>query len=192
MCAMLNAPSSHQHHPAKLSPAHSAGVLPVCGKHMLLGRETRGWSAFSGKGLVDETPVDTACRELREETANLIDLEPEHIATGARIVSSTPRHSQFYLYVVSLDQFDPDINDKFWKCRRQSKRGVEREKKELKWVPLKDVAHMRLMQSFRSDLQAILHAAATLEASSFPCGDDSPSAISREPSLSEEGGSCDL
>ncbi len=133
---------------------YSAGILPYCNEFVLIGREERGWSGFSGKCESGETPKETAVREFNEETA--------HIFKGVKISknticisTSTPKKYKFYLYLVKFDNYDTELNSIFLKSRVSTTNPAEKEKTELKWVHLDDIGSLDLSQAFRKDLKDI-------------------------------------
>ena len=78
---------------------YSAGILPVYNFQVLLGKEKRGWSGFSGKyeSEKDVTVMDTAIREFTEETAGLLEKSRVQwlIKEAPLLKSCTPKDTSF-------------------------------------------------------------------------------------------------
>jgi 8-oxo-dGTP pyrophosphatase MutT (NUDIX family) len=125
---------------------HSAGVLPFFDNKILLGREERGWSAFSGKSEGDETPLETAVREFQEETANIF--ADVAILETACLKSITPRGIPFFLFLSCFKTPCVDANEQFQIQRRLTKNQREMEKRELMWVNVDDIYSIQLSKSF--------------------------------------------
>jgi 8-oxo-dGTP pyrophosphatase MutT (NUDIX family) len=134
---------------------YAAGVLPFHAGHVLLGLERRGWSGFSGRSEPHEQdPAATALREFREESAHAFALTPDDLHDAACVHTRTPRNADFYIFLVPLPRTEADP-ERFRHARLQAVRPVEREKVEVRWVPVEAVASLRLAPSFRSDWTAI-------------------------------------
>lgn len=142
---------------------YSAGILPVYGNLVLLGKEARGWSGFSGKydSTKDKSILDTATREFMEETAGLMDESRiRQLSDGAPVFrSSTPKGYDFHMYVVtfSVDDYNAFTNDKFMTKKAGTANLFENEKSEIRWVATSELHKVRMSYFFYRDLKNILH-----------------------------------
>lgn len=128
----------------------ASGVLPVNNGRVLLGREQRGWSGFSGRAAEGEFPLATALREFREETAHAFELDEEVLRRSPCVRTRTPRNKEFFLYLVPFDA-TADDPIRFDMARSASNLAVEREKMEVRWVPFEQVPRLLLAPGFRDD-----------------------------------------
>ena len=141
---------------------YSAGILPVYKSSILLGKERRGWSGFSGKcDKDDEDILCTAIREFQEETAGLLDIDcVKSLIQGAVLVESvTPRGHKFHLYVMNVTkkEYDALSNNKFQLKRKTVRLPQQREKVEIKWVDISEIYELDLSQCFKHDLKTLLN-----------------------------------
>jgi len=132
----------------------SAGVLPHCGRFVLLGLEQSkggGWSAFSGKGRRGESAEETARREFLEETCHAFDAS---LTDGMRelVRSSTPSGGLFVLFGVELPS--RCSLDRFYSNREASADRYCREKTKVEWFDL-DRLPSPLRPCFASELPRI-------------------------------------
>ena len=139
---------------------YSAGILPVYDRQVLLGKEKRGWSGFSGKREeIDTSYESTAIREFQEETIGLLEFDDvKRLLENARLItSSTPRGFKFYLFVAHLQERDYDklTNQLFQRNRKSSACVYEREKTEIRWVNVDKLEDMKLSRCFKHDLANI-------------------------------------
>ena len=139
---------------------YSAGILPVYHRQVLLGKEKRGWSGFSGKReATDVTTESTAIREFQEETIGLLELDDviRLLKTARLIQSSTPRGFKFYLFVAHVQESDYNklTNERFQRKRISSASVYEREKTEIKWVDVDKIEDEELSHCFKNDLSNI-------------------------------------
>lgn len=134
---------------------HCAGVFVIspCSHFILLGKEPRGWSAFSGKRELGETPRETAKREFNEETAFLF--ENIDIPDRPFLVSSTPSKKMFYFFLLDIE-IEDEVNQKFIEKRDNYISVFTKEKSELRWWSWKDAEVSKEMApAFHKDIKAI-------------------------------------
>ncbi len=133
---------------------HSAGILPVCDNKILLGREKRGWSGFSGKSENNESPFDTAKREFTEETAGLFCDVVINYEKYKLLETKTPSGYPFFLYIMEFPYIE-HINQKFKLQLKNATNKNEKEKEELAWVNIWNVNTVQLSRSFSIDWKSI-------------------------------------
>tara|TARA_B100000787_G_scaffold91472_1_gene67587 strand:- start:3737 stop:4186 length:450 start_codon:yes stop_codon:yes gene_type:complete len=133
---------------------HSAGILPLYQDHILLGKESRGWSAFGGKSEEGETPHETAIREFTEETAGIFGGVQLDMTTSSLVKTVTPKGNPFFLYLIELPCIS-EVNSIFQEKRKVTKNRREKEKKEIKWVEISKVKNLRLSTAFAADWDAV-------------------------------------
>lgn len=115
----------------------AAGIVFTDGKHiLLLKRNEKGgsWSIPGGRAEKDESPLEAAKRESKEECGSCDGERFDHFY---RRYGSQNFHT-FLFAVKSL--FDVKISD---------------EHKDYRWVPLKDIEDMNLHPKFRQCLKVI-------------------------------------
>lgn len=154
--------------PTSPSAPHCAGVLPYHGDRLLVGREPRGWSPFSGHAERGETMAQTALREFHEETAGIFRGLAVALHEEACVCTVTPSGRLFALYLVELPVVDEHVNAVFRTHRACATRAVECEKLQLAWVKTATVYDLRLERMFRNDLPFVLERLHALRSVSAP------------------------
>jgi 8-oxo-dGTP pyrophosphatase MutT (NUDIX family) len=140
----------------------SSGVLPFYEfngiLYILLGKENGSWSGFSGKQEVNETLKQTAFREFHEETSNtFIDMTMSYLNENTLdiIVTKTPTGKEFSLYLINFNETLRDVSS-FRLNRTLSQLKCEKEKEDIRWVPLQDIQRKyKLRYCFFKDLNNI-------------------------------------
>jgi len=142
----------------------SAGILPYDGDYIFVGLQAEGWTTFSGKSKIAETPVNTAIREFCEETAGLFSvLDVKEVISDVKpIVMSTPRGYCFYLYCVNIKR-DTEHASRFETLRNSQTRPESLEMREVEWIKIDELEHKRLRNAFRSDYLKIRTHLKTIE-----------------------------
>lgn len=122
----------------------AAGVLPLALRGgrpvVLLGRDALAkggrWSDFAGgREPQDETPRDTALRELREETGGAVAVDAALLDAALALVDVTPSGKVLYRYAVRV-KYDAGLPGSFrW--------SHNDEKLELAWFDLDRLPPMR-------------------------------------------------
>lgn len=137
----------------------AAGVLPVSldgsTPVVLLGRDCRakggGWSDFAGgRETCDDSPAETALRELAEETGGAVAVTDSQMADALVFTDLTPSGNPIYRFVVTVP-FDAAIPSRF----RGSK---DDEKVALRWFPLAALPRMRRVfaEQMKRDVSSIV------------------------------------
>lgn len=87
-----------------------AGVVPIDGAKMMLGRDYRGlWSSFAGKVEPGESLIEAAVREFNEETSHVFDLTQAEFHRRFRyhLDTYTPSGMQIRLFLLDFADATP-------------------------------------------------------------------------------------
>lgn len=178
------APLSKHATVARFSPPHGAGVIVHSGRgHLLLGLHRDGWTTFAGKAEPDETPRQTALRELGEETLFVLQDAPLRLTAEPLLSSTTPAGRPFFLYgaLLERDEALPVAFEEARASRRHAATPGCDETKALRWFGLAELQKSRLRPSFRADVDRIVAAIERPVEASQPAHDASVTVILTHP-----------
>lgn len=130
--------------------------------HVLLNLQKGGWSTFGGRSVDGETAIETASRELHEETKGVFErsVAATALSTCSFLDSITPSGRTFRLYVLDWDSVDTFLSpDTFVSLfRTKDVRHMDacfKEAIDIEWIPASNLRRLRLRAPLYKDLKKV-------------------------------------